>query len=152
MNDQQQLQIVRASVHRFIGRLSQDPALRFFDSGNAVANSRLLVNQPGARRDDGSEPDGFKLEIWGSEQAQAFADACAKGSLVDVVGRVKIETWTDNTGQEREQPTIRIEQWALLRPAGQGQPQQQQQAAPAPAAAQRTAPAPAPAPVRRAPF
>ena len=130
-------QIVRASVHRFIGRLGRDPELRFFDSGNAVCNCRLLVNQPGARRDDGSEPDGFKLEIWG-EQAQKFADTCAKGSLVDVVGRVKLETWTDNAGQEREQQVIRVEQWALLRPA------QQQQAAPAPA--------PAPARQQRAPF
>ena len=148
MNDQQQLQIVRASVHRFIGRLSQDPALRFFDSGNAVANSRLLVNQPGARRDDGSEPDGFKLEIWG-DRAQEFADSCAKGSLIDVVGRVKIESWDDRTtGEQRQQLVITVEQWALLRPAGQGQPQQQ--AAPAPAAVQRTAPAPSP--VRRAPF
>ena len=143
-------QIVRASVHRFIGRLGREPELRFFDSGNAVCNCRLLVNQPGARRDDGSEPDGFKLEIWG-ERAQEFADTCAKGALVDVTGRVRTEAWTDGNGQEREQQVIRIEQWALLRPAGQGQGQpQQQQSAPAPA--QRTTPAPAPAHQQRAPF
>lgn len=132
-------QIVRASVHRFIGRLGREPELRFFDSGNAVCNCRLIVNQPGARRDDGSEPDGFKLEIWG-ERAQEFADTCAKGALVDVTGRVRTETRTDSNGQEREQQVIRIEQWALLRPAGQGQSQQQQSA---PAPAQRTTPAPA---------
>jgi len=138
-------QIIRASVHHFVGRLGREPELRFFDSGNAVCNTRLLVNQPGARRDDGSEPDGFKLEIWG-EAAQAFADACQKGALVQVVGRVKEETWTDNTGQERQQLVIRVDQWQLLRAPGQ-QGQQQAAAGQAPAAA-----AAAPAPASRRPF
>ena len=138
-------QIIRASVHHFVGRLGREPELRFFDSGNAVCNTRLLVNQPGARRDDGSEPDGFKLEIWG-EAAQAFADACQKGALVQVVGRVKEETWTDNTGQERQQLVIRVDQWQLLRAPGQ-QGQQQAAVGQAPAAA-----AAAPAPASRRPF
>lgn len=136
-------QIIRASVHHFVGRLGREPELRFFESGNAVCNTRLLVNQPGAKRDDGSEPDGFKLEIWG-EAAQAFADACQKGALVQVVGRVKEETWTDNNGQERQQLVIRVDQWQLLRAPGQQGQQQQSAPVQRPAAA-----APAPTSQRR---
>ena len=120
-------QVLRASQHRFIGRLARDPEIRYFESGNCVVNARILINKPGAKKDDGQEPDGFKVEIWG-EKATAFADATRKGDLVDVTGRVKSETWTDrNTGEQRSGVTIQVEEWALA-----GKPRQA--AAPAPAA------------------
>ena len=129
-------QVLRASQHRFIGRMARDPELRSFDSGNCVCNVRILINKPGAKRDDGQEPDGFKLEIWG-EKAQAFTDATRKGDLVDVTGRVKSESWNDRTtGEQRTGLVILVEEWALA-----GKPRQ----AP-PAAAQAPAPAPAAAP------
>ena len=122
-------QVLRSSQHRFIGRMVRDPELRSFDSGNCVCNARILINKPGAKRDDGQEPDGFKLEIWG-EKAQAFTDATRKGDLVDVTGRVKSETWNDRTtGEQRSGLVILVEQWALA-----GQPRQAAPAAPAPAA------------------
>jgi single-strand DNA-binding protein len=116
--------ILRASQHRFIGRLARDPELRSFESGRCVANARMAVNRPGAKRDDGLEPDWFKLELWG-DQAMAFADGARKGQLVDVIGRVKSECWADRTtGEERTQLVIQVESWSPV-----GAP------APAPAAA-----------------
>lgn len=128
-------QVLRASQHRFIGRMARDPELRSFDSGNCVCNARILINKPGAKRDDGQDPDGFKLEIWG-EKAQAFTDATRKGDLVDVTGRVKSESWNDRTtGEQRTGLVVLVEEWAL---AGQPRP-------PAAAAAPATAkPAPQP--------
>ena len=121
-------QVLRASVHRFIGRMARDPELRSFDSGNCVCNARILINKPGAKRDDGQEPDGFKLEIWG-EKAQAFTDATRKGDLVDVTGRVKSETWSDRNGEQRTGLVVMVEEWSLAgqprqaAPAQQGAPQ-----------------------------
>jgi single-strand DNA-binding protein len=132
-------QVLRSSQHRFIGRIVRDPELRSFDSGNCVANARILINKPGAKRDDGQEPDGFKLEIWG-EKAQAFTDATSKGDLVDVTGRVKSETWNDRTtGEQRSGLVVLVEQWALAGPPRQAPPAA---AAPAPAAASAAAPQP----------
>ena len=129
-------QVLRASVHRFIGRMARDPELRSFDSGNCVCNARILINKPGAKRDDGQEPDGFKLEIWG-EKAQAFTDATRKGDLVDVTGRVNSETWTDrNTAEQRTGLVVLVDEWALA-----GNPRQAAPAA-APAPAQAAAPQP----------
>jgi single-strand DNA-binding protein len=128
-------QIISASLHRFLGRLSADPGVRYFESGNSVCNARLLVNKPGAKRDDGQQPDGFKLEIWG-ERAQAFADAAKKGDTVDVTGRVKSETWTDrNTGEERTGLVIQVEVFSV-RPRQGAAPA----AAPAPAPARAAVP------------
>jgi hypothetical protein len=99
-------QLLRASQHRFIGRLARDPEMRYFESGSYVCNCRMLINKPGAKKDDGQEPDGFKLELW-NQQAQAFADAAHKGDLVDVSGRVKTEAWTDRTTGEEAPCTDR---------------------------------------------
>ena len=127
-------QVLRASQHRFIGRMARDPELRSFDSGNCVANARILINKPGAKRDDGQDPDGFKLELWG-QSAQSFVDSgVKKGDLVDVTGRVKSETWQDRTtGEQRTGLVVLVEEWSL---AGQPRP------AAAPAAAAKLTPPP----------
>lgn len=104
-------QLLRASQHRFIGRLAADPEIRFFESGRCVCNARILINKPGAKRDDGQKPDAFKVELW-NELAQAFADTHHKGDLVDVTGRVKTETWTDRqSGEERRGLTVMVDRW-----------------------------------------
>lgn len=126
-------QLLRASQHRFIGRLARDPEMRYFESGSCVCNCRMLINKPGAKKDDGQEPDGFKLELW-NQPAQAFADAAHKGDLVDVSGRVKTEAWTDrNSGEERRALVVMVDRFEVIprqQPQGQAQP-----AAPAAAAA-----------------
>ena len=127
-------QLLRASVHRFIGRMARDPEIKFLPSGSTVCNARILVNLPGAKRDDGQQPDGFDLTIWGDD-AQAFCDGTRKGDLVDVSGRVKSESWTDrSTGELRTKLVVTVDQWSL---AGQPRPA----AAPAAPAARPAAPA-----------
>lgn len=129
-------QLLRAQTYRFIGRLARDPEMRYFESGSCVCNCRMLINKPGAKKDDGQEPDGFKLELW-NQQAQAFADAAHKGDLVDVSGRVKTEAWTDRTtGEERRALTVMVDRFEVIprqQPQGQGQPARATSAAAAPA-------------------
>ena len=128
-------QVLRAEQHRFIGRLTRDPDLRTLQSGKSVANVRILINRPGAKRDDGQEPDGFKLELW-NELALSFVDAHRKGDLCDVWGRVKSESWQDRTtGETRTGLVVMVESWSPI--GGQQQP--------APATARPAAPAAAPA-------
>ena len=131
--------LLRASRHNFVGRLARDPEIKYLDSGNSVCNARILINKPGAKRDDGQQPDGFNLAIWG-DQGVAFADQCRKGQLVEVVGRVKTDSWTDrNTGETRMAWTVTVDRWA---PVTSGAPGPAPTAAPTPrpaaAAAQAT--------------
>ena len=127
-------QVLRASVHTFIGRLARDPEARYLDSGKVVVNARMAVNRPGAKRDDGQEPDWFNLELW-NDLASAFADTCHKGDLVRVEGRIASEQWTGQDGQKRTQLVIKVDRWEPV--------VTQQQAAPAAAPAAVPAPAPA---------
>lgn len=105
--------LLRASCHRFIGRLGGDPEIKFLDNGNCVAKASLAVNKPGAKKDDGQAPDWFRVEIWG-EAGQAFADQCSKGDRVDVVGRVKTNRWTTQAGEERTDLIVTAEAWRSM--------------------------------------
>ena len=110
--------VMRASSHRFVGRLGRDPEVRFLDSGKAVANGRIAINIPGSKQGDGKEPDWFKVEVWG-DSAQSFADQCHKGDLVEVIGRVRTNRWTDGQGQPRVDLVVTADSWSLVRPSGQ---------------------------------
>lgn len=91
--------IIRAELHHFRGRLGKDPEIKYLELGKIVTNAFMLVNPVGAKRDDGTQADAFNLQLWG-EQAEAFANQFHKGDMVLVVGRVKIDRWSDRqTGE-----------------------------------------------------
>jgi single-strand DNA-binding protein len=125
-------QIIRAELHTFEGRLGGDPEIRYFESGKSVVNFRIAINQPGAKRDDGKEPDWFKVEAW-NELATEMADALKKGDLVEVIGRVKTETYKNRQGEDVTSLCISVKSWS---PVGAPKP---------PAAAPTTAKPAAPA-------
>lgn len=128
--------VMRASSHRFVGRLGRDPEVKYLDSGKAVANARIAINVPGSKQGDGKEPDWFRVEVWG-EDAQVFADECRKGDLVEVIGRVRTNRWTDRTtGEQKLDLIVTADAWSMVRPSGQA-------AAPAAAPAAPAAAAPA---------
>lgn len=112
-------QLLRAQTYRFIGRCGTTPEVKYFQSGAAVANVNIAINQPDAKKDDGKPADWIRLEVWGADQAQAFADACQKGTLVDVSGRVRSNSYTDRNGEQKHQWVMKVEQWS---PVGQQQP------------------------------
>ena len=92
-----------------VGRAGRDPEVRYFEDGKVVANFSLAVN-----RGRDQEPDWFNLEIWG-KQAQVAADYVKKGSLIGVIGRFKLDKWTDKTtGQERVKPVVEVRVLELL--------------------------------------
>lgn len=114
-------QLIECNQWRFIGRLGADPEIKYLQTGQSVCNARLLVNRPGQKRDDGQQPYGFKLAVWG-EDAQSFADAARKGDLISVEGRVKQETWTDRiTAEKRHGLVVTVERYDVIMKAGQGQ-------------------------------
>ncbi|BBL86217.1 Single-stranded DNA-binding protein (chromatophore) [Paulinella micropora] len=93
-----------------IGYVGRDPEVRQFESGNTVANVSLAVN----RRKSSNETDWFNLELWG-KQAELVSEYVRKGSLLGIVGSLKIDSWTDrNSREQRSKPVIRVAQLQLL--------------------------------------
>lgn len=110
--------VARAESHRFVGRLGADPEIRSFQSGSLVANARMAINWPDAKRDERDKTDWFKIEVW-NEQAEAFANTVHKGDLVEVIGRVKTEKYTTRDGEARTSLVVKPETWRVLRQSGQ---------------------------------
>ncbi|MEL6224717.1 MAG: single-stranded DNA-binding protein [Cyanobacteria bacterium J06627_8] len=92
-----------------IGRLGQDPDVRYFGSGNVVSNFSVAV-----RGSSNSDPDWFTVELWG-KTAEVAADYTRKGGQVGIIGQVVIDHWKDRTsGDERSTPVIKGSQISLI--------------------------------------
>jgi single-strand DNA-binding protein len=80
-----------------VGRLCQDPELRYTNSGTAVANVTLAVDREYANEDGERDTDFIRITIWG-KQAELVAEYKQKGDLVLVDGRIQTRSWEDEDG------------------------------------------------------
>lgn len=76
-----------------IGNLGRDPELRFTQSGKAVCNFPVAVNE---RRGDNDVTTWFEVSVWGAS-AENCEKYLSKGREVFVEGRVSVDTWTDRS-------------------------------------------------------
>ncbi len=86
-----------------IGNLTNDPELRFTNSGTAVATFGLAVNTR-VKDQDGSWRDGdthfFRVNVW-RDQAENVAESLRKGNRAVVVGQLKTRNWETPEGDKR---------------------------------------------------
>jgi single-strand DNA-binding protein len=78
-----------------IGRLCQDPSLRYSSAGTAVTNFTLAVD-----RYKKGEADFINIVAW-KAQAENCAKYLAKGSQVAVEGRIQTRKYQDRDGNNR---------------------------------------------------
>ena len=86
--------MTEASVS-FAGNLTDDPEVRYTESGIARAVFRVAVS---GRREQ--EASFFTVVVW-RDQAEHAAPSLARGSRVVVVGRLQQRSWTAEDGSTR---------------------------------------------------
>jgi len=79
-----------------IGRLTQDPELRYTQNGTAVASFTVAVNRKFKR----DEADFIPVVVW-NKPAENCANYLGKGRLVAVEGRLQIRSYETQDGQRR---------------------------------------------------
>jgi single-strand DNA-binding protein len=86
-----------------IGNLTDDPELRYTQSGVARARFSIAVNDQWRDRDGNlrEETTFVPIVVWG-QQAEVCANFLAKGRLVAVAGRLRIETYQTEEGERRK--------------------------------------------------
>jgi single-strand DNA-binding protein len=100
----------------FAGNLTDDPEVRYTDSGIAWAMFRVAVS---GRREQ--EASFFTVIVW-RDQAEHAAQSLAKGSRVVVMGRLQQRTWTAEDGSARSVVEVVAEElgpslrWTTARP------------------------------------
>jgi len=79
-----------------VGRLGQDPELKYTPSGAAVANLSVATNRVWKDQDGNQQKktDWHRVTVW--RQAAEFAgNYLKKGALVYIEGRLETRSWTD---------------------------------------------------------
>ena len=86
------------------GNLTQDFELRFTQTGRAVANSSVAVNErvqnPKTREWEDTDPEFYKITVWG-DQAEHAVECFAKGDRIVAVGFFQDRTYVNSNDEER---------------------------------------------------
>lgn len=100
-----------------VGRVGQDPAIHYFESG-AMKTTLALAVKPPYKSDS---PMWWDLELWGNT-AQVATDWVRKGSTIGVAGELKFDVWVDkNSGLPRSKPVIRVSELELISSSKRGE-------------------------------
>jgi single-strand DNA-binding protein len=84
-----------------VGRMANDPELKYTPSGVAVSTFRVAVNRPFQNAQGTREADFLDVVAW-RQQAEFAANYLGKGRLVLVEGRIQVRSYDTQDGQRRK--------------------------------------------------
>lgn len=106
---------------QLLGRLGQDPELKYTQSGTAVANFSLATNfvwkdKDGNRKE---KTEWHNIEVW-----RGLAETCSnylkKGSRIFLEGKLATDTWEDENKKKHYKTKIVMEEMIMLDSKGNG--------------------------------
>jgi single-strand DNA-binding protein len=102
-----------------VGRAGSDPEIKFFDKGTKLTKVNVAV-----RRGKNEQPSWVPLQFWG-RLAEVAGDYVKKGDLIEVIGELKLEEWTDSqTGVKRSKPVVNVDKLEMLSSARENDPRE----------------------------
>lgn len=81
-----------------VGRLTDNPELRYTPNNQAVATFRLAVNRQFKNQNGEREADFINCVIW-RQQAENLANWAKKGALIGITGRIQTRSYENQQGQ-----------------------------------------------------
>ena len=98
-----------------VGRLGNDPELKYTNSGSAVSNISIATTEKwtdksGERQE---KTEWHKVVVFG-KSAEFAGEYAHKGSLVYVEGRLQTRSWEDREGNKRYTTEIVAQNFRLL--------------------------------------
>src|SRR5579872_569841 len=99
-----------------VGNLTRDPEYRNLPSGQGVCRLGLATNRQFKNKQTGSlvqEVCYIDVDVWGA-QAESCRQYLQKGRPVLIEGRLKLDSWDDQSGQKRSKHSIVAERVVFL--------------------------------------
>ena len=98
-----------------IGNLTRDIELRYTQSGHCVGNSGIAVTRKfkNAQGQTAEETCFIDVKFFG-RTAEVANQYLRKGSKLAVEGRLKLEQWQDQSGQNRSKHVVEVESLEML--------------------------------------
>lgn len=84
-----------------VGRLAQDPELRYTASGVAVASFDVAVQRPYANQQGERDTDFIRVVVW-RKLAETCANNLGKGRMVAIDGHLQVRSYEGKDGQRRK--------------------------------------------------
>ena len=100
---------------QIIGRLGQDPDVRYTQAGKCVASMSVAVSekwkdQQGQQQE---RTEWFNVSLFG-RLGEIAGEYLKKGALVYIEGKQRTEKWTDNNNQDRYSVKLIADQMQML--------------------------------------
>lgn len=108
------------------GHLTRDPQVRVVNDKNTVAAFSIAINRRYKTADGEYKEDAtfVECEAWG-RTAELVGQYLIKGSACYLEGRLRLDTWQDKDGQNRQRMKVVAEQVQFIgRPRTQGSPEE----------------------------
>lgn len=103
-----------------VGRLGQNPEMRYTPSGAAVANFSVATNETWVDKSGQKQErtEWHRIVVWG-KTAELCNQYLAKGRQVYVEGRLQTRQWQDKDGQTKYTTEVQAQTIQFLGSAGQ---------------------------------
>lgn len=100
----------------FIGRLGQDPEVRYSTQGTAFCNISIGCREKWKDKQTGDPKERTEWVkcVAGGRLAEIMGEYLKKGSLVYVSGKMTTRKWQDQSGQDRYSTEIRVSEMKML--------------------------------------
>ena len=99
-----------------IGRLGQDPDVKYTQSGTAVCNFSLATSETWKDKDSGEKQEKtewHRIVAW-SRLAEICGEYLSKGSQVWIEGKLQTRSWEDQDGNKRWTTEVVASQMQML--------------------------------------
>ena len=95
-----------------VGRVGQDPEIKYFESGKARTTFSIAVDRWNAKTKQ-READWFNIQLW-DKRAESAANYIKKGSMVSVEGRITVSKWQAPDGEMVERYIINATDYGFV--------------------------------------
>lgn len=106
-----------ASYNRIIliGNLTRDPQLTYTSSNTAICKFGIATNEKWRDKDGNMKEDVCFVDcvVFG-KQGETFNQYMAKGRMVMVEGRLKLDQWTSPEGDKRSKHEVVVDRFVFL--------------------------------------
>lgn len=98
-----------------LGNLTRDIELRYLPSGSAIATCGLAMNRRFKKQDgtQGEEVCFIDITFYG-RTAEIANQYLSRGRKVLIIGRLKLDQWTDQQGVKRSKHSITVETLQMI--------------------------------------
>lgn len=96
------------------GRLTRDPDIRYSQGAEPIAVTRISVAVNRRFKREGEPDADFINCIAFGKTGEFISKYFSKGKMIGIVGNIRTNTWTDQSGQKRYSTEVYIEEAEFL--------------------------------------